>query len=549
MSSYNFKYRPQKISELDLVAVREGLAQVLSSGKVPHAFLFSGPRGIGKTSAARILAKSVNCIGKREKGDFEPCNSCAACLSITAGNNLDVLEIDAASNRGIDDIRDLREKVKLSPSAARFKVYIIDEAHMLTTEAFNALLKTLEEPPEHVIFILCTTEPEKLPETIISRCTRFNFKKAKDDEVLAKLKKTAEEEKLEVTDEALAAIVKGASGSFRDALKILEQATFVGEKITEEQVEEILGQTLGLSPEKLLEFLVERDTKEAMAEVDRVVQMGGNLRVYTTQLLELLRLVLLTKLEIVSSAGECPAERDLALPEKLEIEEIKSLIEIFGKAALELKEAIIPQLPLELAVVEWCGEGKGAVSQSSHLVSNSAPASDAGPALGPAAPKSNLVDSGALEPASDSINLRSTTVSNAPSGKNVSLEEVQSRWKELLLAVRPRNYSIEAFLRAARPVNFDNNNLVIEVFYQFHRDKLDSEKCRSIVEEVASEMFGAPIKMKYTLGERPTPQKVPETEIFSPDNGGYKEKGSNGETEDEDILKVAEKIFNGKGQG
>lgn len=528
MSEYNVKYRPQTVTELDLVSVREGLIGLLRSGKIPHAFLFSGPRGIGKTSAARILAKSVNCTGKREKGDFEPCNSCAACLSITIGNNLDVLEIDAASNRGIDDIRDLREKVKLSPSAARFKVYIIDEAHMLTSEAFNALLKTLEEPPEHVIFILCTTEPEKLPETIISRCTRFNFKKAKNDEVLAKLKKTAEEEKLEVTDEALAAIVKGASGSFRDALKILEQATFAGEKITEEQVEEILGQTLGLSPEKLLEFLVKRDTKEAMAEVDRVVQMGGNLRVYTTQLLELLRGILLGKLGL-SSEWETVVTEAQKLTEKLEIEEIKGLIEIFSKAALELKEAIIPQLPLELAVVEWCGNGGG---------------------IGESVRQSADFDGDVKDPTppSEAISQAKRSPKAPTSADSPNLAEIQARWKELLLAVRPRNYSIEAFLRAARPVNFDNNNLVIEVFYQFHRDKLDSEKCRSIVEEVASEMFGAPIKMKYTLGERPTPQKVPVVEIFSPDNGGYKEKGSNGETEDEDILKVAEKIFNGKGQ-
>src|SRR3990167_11242532 len=176
------KYRPQKIEELDSKEVREKLYNVLESSSVPHAFLFTGSKGLGKTSTARIVAKVLNCE-KKTKG-IEPCNKCEQCVSITNGTNMDILEIDGASNRGIDEIRDLREKVKLSPMSATRKVYIIDEVHMLTQEAFNALLKTLEEPPSHVVFILCTTEPHKVPGTIISRCLRIQFKRATEEELV-----------------------------------------------------------------------------------------------------------------------------------------------------------------------------------------------------------------------------------------------------------------------------------------------------------------------------------------------------------------------------
>ena len=536
MSDYNVKYRPQKISELGLNSVREGLEKVLKSGKTPHAFLFSGPRGTGKTSAARIIAKAVNCLKKK---DFEPCNACDQCLSITAGTNLDVLEIDAASNRGIDDIRDLREKIKLAPSKALFKVYIIDEVHMLTLEAFNALLKTLEEPPKHAIFILCTTAPEKLPETIISRCMRFNFKRATIPEIVTKLEKIADLEKLELEAGVLNEIARSASGSFRDAQKILEQASFSGGKIILEEIKEILGQTTGLKPEKLIEVLAEKDVKGGISEIARVVETGGNLKVYNEELLELLRAALLENFGVTQD--------DLEIGDwKLGIKEIKTLIEIFSKASQELKDAVIPQLPLELAVVEWC-QGES-VSQSSHLISNSAPASDAGPALGPAARPLSGLDSGALEPASDSRNLRSSTASPASMKRksNVSLEEIQIHWKEVLLAVRPRNHSVEALLRATRPINLAGGVLTLEVFYKFHKDQLETEKCRRIVEEVASEFLGMPVNLKCILGE-----KKPATTNVTEEKKDYTDKSvqsvvpGNGETTDMDIIKVAEEIFSG----
>src|ERR1700722_6921705 len=198
------KYRPQKIDYLDSAAVRDTLHAVLQND-VSHAFLFTGPKGLGKTSTARIVAKVVNCE-RRKKGEVEPCNECDQCVSITNGTNVDVLEIDAASNRGIDEIRELKEKIRLAPVAAKRKVYIIDEVHMLTTEAFNALLKTLEEPPEHAMFILCTTEAHKVPETIISRCFQVQFKPAKDKEIARSLTRIIEGEEINIEKDVLRVI-------------------------------------------------------------------------------------------------------------------------------------------------------------------------------------------------------------------------------------------------------------------------------------------------------------------------------------------------------
>ncbi len=529
MSEYTVKYRPQKISELDLISVREGLEKVLKSGKIPHAFLFSGPRGTGKTSAARIIAKAVNCIGKREKGDFEPCNLCEQCLSITAGNNLDVLEIDAASNRGIDDIRDLREKIKLAPGKSKYKVYIIDEVHMLTLEAFNALLKTLEEPPSYVIFILCTTAAEKLPDTIVSRCMRFNFKRATTSEIVAKLEKICQEEKLEFEEQALREIALNVSGSFRDAQKILEQASFSGGKITVDQIKEILGQTIGLTPEKLLEFLLAKDVKGAISEIGRLVEIGGNLKFYTESLLEILRESLLFKIGVFDLKIE-DFRKAKEVANSLTIEEIKYLIEIFSKAALELKETIIPQLPLELAVVEWCGEKDGL---------------------------KKAVDLEESKKDKEEKSLGEKESSNSHSqplvGKRViqfSLEEIRNHWDKIMLSVRPKNHSVEALLRATRPIDLNEEILTLEVFYKFHKDQLETEKCRRIVEETVSEFLGRKIGLKCVLGEKKPVKKEEKIEEEHTSSGKESEVlesdiPGNGEAVDEDIIKVAKEIFSG----
>lgn len=527
MTDFTSKYRPQKIGELDLIAIREGLGKVLKSGKIPHAFLFAGPRGIGKTSAARIIAKAINCLerikereskkGKRvhpkSSSRGEPCNQCEQCLSITGGTNIDVLEIDAASNRGIDDIRELREKIKLAPARAKYKVYIIDEVHMLTTEAFNALLKTLEEPPEHAIFILCTTAPEKLPETIISRCLRFNFKRPTIKEITEKLEKIVEQEKLRAEKQALIEIARGVDGSFRDANKILEQASFASQEIDLETVKEVLGQAVGFDPKKLIGLLAKREQKEAVEEINRLTEAGANLRFYLEQLLEELRGLLLKEYGIEVD-GQSLEEFGLRG------EEIKELIRLFSQASLGLKEAIIPQLPLELAVIEW-----GSPSTSLRVEEEE---------LKVGIPKEEKVE--VVSPAESKKNY---------STRKIDLSEVEQKWQEVLICVRPQNHSVEALLRATRPKAIDGGVLTIEVFYKFHKDRLEQEKCRRIVEEAASSVFQSLVKIKFLLGERPKEEKRTRPIIEETQKSVLVTTPGNGETTDQDIIEVAKEIFSG----
>lgn len=293
------KYRPQNISELDLVSAREALEKTLKNNNIPHAFLFSGPRGTGKTSAARILAMTVN--------------------KIDSIDNTDIVELDAASNRGIEEIRTLREQVALSPMSCKYKVYIIDEVHMLTTEAANALLKTLEEPPAHVIFVLCTTDPQKLPETVISRCTRVLFQRPSIEEITTKLKLVAKGEKFKIENSELDLIASESKGSFRDAIKILEQVITTGKMPKSDD------------PQGFITLLRANDTKNSLKFIDNLVQQGVNLRTFIENCVEVLRIELLETLN----------------------KDILSEIERFEKAYEQTRTTAVQQLPLEVMVIEF----------------------------------------------------------------------------------------------------------------------------------------------------------------------------------------------------
>lgn len=483
-AAFYLKYRPQKVAELDLVEVRERLLQLAKSGKIPHALLFVGPRGTGKTSAARIIAKVINCESKR-KGSFEPCNRCSACKEITAGTALDLIEIDAASTRGIDDIRNLREKVKLAPTQLKNKVYIIDEVHMLTTEAFNALLKTLEEPPANTVFVLCTTAPEKLPETIVSRCTRFNFRKGNLEEVIGSLKRVVKGENLKISQAALEEIAKSVDGSFRDGQKILDQLASAGKSISLKATQELLGKIESLSPNKLLSLLGEKKVKEALLEIDRIVKSGGDLAVFTQELLAKLRFGLLSQVGLnQTEAAESASVFDL--------EALQTLISLFSQAAKEIKTNPIPQLPLELAVVKWCHQEE---------------------------PEDEVDQPQVNQPQG-----------NPSPGKKKNLDEVEGCWQEILTQIRPLNHSVEALLKASKPMAMKGEVLTLEVFYQFHKERLEEEKCRRIFEEVASQVLETPIKLKCVLGEKKPVIKSPPVET--------------GKTAaDDDIIKAAEEIF------
>lgn len=489
------KYRPKSIDELDLQGVRETFLKLIASGKIPHAFLFSGPKGTGKTSAARILAKIVNCmeVNKKDVQAIIPCNKCRECLAIDNGTNLDVIEIDAASNRGVEDIRSLREAVKLAPNSARKKVYIIDEAHMLTTEASNALLKTLEEPPDHVIFILATTNPEKLIETIRSRTVNIIFAKATTGEIKRQLQRIIKAEALEVEEGVIETIAKVSDGSFRDSLKILESLTLTSKKLEAKAVEETLLKTQTFNIERILEFLVQRAPKEALIEIERVVTQGSSVKDYTNSIIVRLREALLVKMGL--------AGRDLSLDKK----ELISLLEILMESKKDLLPEI-PQLALEMAIAEWCALDKKVDIEVKKV--------------DPDAEKPEIIESKSVKPQITNL-----------------MEVNEEQWKNILAQVKPKNTSIEALLRAARPIGFDGKILTLGVFYKFHKERLETNEYRRILENVSGDVLGRAVQIVCTLTEPPT-KKVP-----APQGDTLKRDTILTEPADNDIIKAAKEIF------
>lgn len=516
------KYRPQKIEEIDLTEVRESLGKLAKNPEIPHAFLFAGPRGAGKTSTARILAKVVNCEDRTNNkqqrtkenpprqmaGGGEPCNKCDQCIAITKGTSLNVIEIDAASHRGVDDIRALRETVKLSPAGGRMKVYIIDEAHMLTTEAANALLKTLEEPPAHAIFILATTAPEKLPDTIRSRCMTLVFRRGRQDEVIRSLERAVKGESIKTEKDALEEIAGNVDGSFREAHKILEQLNLGKEKITEERVKEFF-ELATADPGELLVYLSERNAEEALKEIDKTFKKGTNLKVYTTKILETLRKTMISRIIM----GE---KDDGRVAGKFKsTEELIALTELFSEAVKQIPTAVIPQLPLEIAVVKWCVGGieeqKLEVGDGKWEVGSGKLDNEMGSGKG-----KREIESEEKIP-----------VSYIPHPTS-NLEE---KWREIMRLIKLQNHSAEALLRATKPRQFDGKTLEIEVFYEFHKERLEKEPYRTLIESVGAEVFGRNIRLvcKLSGSKQKAVDLVNITEVV-----------------EEDITKIAEEIFGEK---
>jgi len=440
------KYRPQTIDELDLESVRESLKQILTSGNIPHAFLFSGPKGTGKTSAARILAKVVNCENIGKNG--EPCNKCASCISITKGNNIDIIELDAASNRGIDDVRSLKEGISLSPTSSKKKIYIIDEAHMLTVEAANALLKTLEEPPDHVIFVLATTNPEKLPATVISRLTRLDFTKASNRDIARELKRVASGENVKIAKEAIFKIAKLADGSFRDAVKIFEGLSLKTKVINETDIIENSNDI-----KSFFEILAKKDSKKTLEFIENLVKNGISLKIFVANILEEIHKSILAKNSIGTDF----------LPDFTLI----NLIDLNNLINLSKEQASpVTQLPFEIAIIKFLGS----------------------------VPKKKLEKATPAPPLS-----RNDKVS--------SLDD--SVWNKLLENIHGKNVGMEALLRAAKPLDFDGKVLSLGVYYQFHKDRLEDIKNTQMVESICKETFGTDsIKVVYELIDKPATKKV-----------------------------------------
>ena len=345
------KWRPKSLGAVvGQEAITTTLKQAVSQGRVAHAYLFCGTRGTGKTSTARILAKAVNCLAPQ---NGEPDNECRICVSVNEGRALDLIEIDAASNRGIDDIRDLSDKIRFSPNEARFKVYIIDEVHMLTEPAFNALLKTLEEPPAHAMFILATTEAHKVPLTIISRCQRFDFRRIPLDQMAAKLAEICDAESIEASPDALRLISRVANGGLRDAENLLEQAIVsYGSPVSEDNVRRLLGLGGDETALVLAAHIVGKSVSDGISAVNAAAEQGSDLRQLLRQTLEYLRALLLIKAGAAPHFGYSDeiSQRLSALAADAPMEHLVHSLKTF--AAVSMRRDSASPLPLELAMVE-----------------------------------------------------------------------------------------------------------------------------------------------------------------------------------------------------
>ena len=499
-------YRKWRSRTFDEVVGQEHVTQTLRNalrdGRVAHAYLFSGPRGTGKTSTARILAKALNCTAPEAE---RPCDVCPTCVAISEGRMLDLIEIDAASNNGVDDIRELRDKVGFRPSEGSYKIYIIDEVHMLSTNAFNALLKTLEEPPPHARFILATTEPHKIPATVHSRCQRFDFRRIPVVEIAAHLRHIATEENIQAEDAALTAIARSAQGCMRDAISLLDQMTSYGaEAISLAQVHQVLGSVASESVSGFVDALADQNVAAGLQTVHDLLLAGASLQEFTTQVVEHLRGVML--LQMTGDSGLLD-DRSPETVKRMEVQARKLTqpqtlyaVKRFGEAIGELKGGYQPQLPLELALIEVV-RGPAATVVQSVSVAQPAPAQPA--TVMP--PPAKETPSGRQATASSK---EEKTTAGAAESAPVPLDQgavskLRAQWNDVLAAVREQSgLKQQAALRAVRDIAIGENAIALSFGNnKFARDMISEGETLTQVSAILAQFIGRQVAVECQEGE------------------------------------------------
>ncbi len=536
-------YRKWRSQTFDELVGQEHVIQTLRNAvvedRIGHAYLFTGPRGVGKTSMARLLAKAVNCEAEPVR---RPCGECSMCIAISDGRAVDVIEMDAASHTSVDDARDLIDRVQFRPAQGRYKVYVIDEVHMLSTAAFNALLKTLEEPPAHAIFILATTELHKVPATIVSRCQRFVFARHTIADIARHLLRVAEAEQIQLDVAAAHAIARSATGSMRDALGVLEQlASFTSGVVKLEHVTSLLGMTSAGEVDALIAALLAADVAGALRAVNSVADQGADIRQFTRDLVERLRMLLLRVATGTSALDDVhPDEREVleGWAAQAHAGALVHWIKLLSNLDFQLRTSPYGHLPLELAVVEALVAPPPAATPATSAAparASNAPASPARrasfskpaqpmpvaapppaaspPASEPPQPAVPPADAQAIAPPAPAAPAPAAappapTVTSPPAppaerevvhavAAELGLfDQVEAVWAEVIRDVRPYNKNLQAVLNSIHPVDVEANTLLLQAPSPFHKGQVENPKNRRIIEDVLTRHVGQPLTIR-----------------------------------------------------
>jgi DNA polymerase-3 subunit gamma/tau len=479
MTTLYRKYRPQTFADtVGQNYIKIILEHQIATDNLAHAYLFCGPRAVGKTTLARVVSKAVNCLN-RQAGQAEPCGICEACVEIAAGRALDIIEMDAASHTSVDNVREnIIANARVAPVKLQKKVFIIDEAHMLSTAAFNALLKTLEEPPSNVLFILCTTEIHKLPLTIISRCQRFDFKRISLVDSMKKLQVIVQKEGIEIDKKILESVARQADGHMRDAESLLGQLLNVsGKKITEAEASLVIPRNNLAEVIALLQFIAQKEASSSIRLINKLLDEGVDLKVFVTDTVEILRKILFLKIspDLIQQFGlDLGEQLELKLTEmknSLSHEQIIYLIENLTKAREEMKQSFIIQLPLELVIM------KIAISGSAQATRPIATA--------------------------ETVSAQSLPVQVAPivNSADVSIDEVVAKWQEFLLRLKKYNHSLSFILRVCEPRKIQGGEVCLAFKYKFHKDRVSDPNIKALIEKVLLEVHGAHLTIEAIIDE------------------------------------------------
>lgn len=542
------KYRPQAFDEvIGQSHITTTLANAIAQNRVAHAYIFSGPRGVGKTTTARIFAKALNC----EKGPTaNPCNKCPSCLEITQGSSLDILEIDGASNRGIDEIRNLRENVKFSPSKGHFKVYIIDEVHMLTMDAFNALLKTLEEPPAHVKFIFATTQAHKVPPTILSRCQRFDFRRISIKDIVDSLKAIARKENLKVDDDVLILMAKHSDGSMRDAQVVLDQiSSFSDGRISLEDASKILGAVSDDILFSLADSIKLKDAIRALKIIDDLANEGKDVVQIVLYLIEHFRDLLVAKInknlsQLIDASPE-KIKRYENQAQTFTVEEMLYIVYTLSNTIDFVRKSNMARVPFEVAMIKLTR--MGSIISPDDLMERLAKIESG--------LKKSVLPTDLLKPNAypEGIPESPKPRKEAPPDKKAhhgGVNDIIGSWNAIIDRVKERKISVAMYLKEGYPESFDSGTLSISFprSSQFHKDTLESPECKNIILKAIKDVTGLDLKIRLTISENNAGNPGLSKDAMDDSDSIIKEPPSRKDSS-EPIISDALEIFGGEIEG